>query len=169
MIKKTALLLATFISLHSPAQETTKDTCKTKNREYKTYYYSNGQKKEEGYLVNEKKEGIWKTYSENGNWKTFEWNYKSDEKNGLYKAFSKSGKVNAIGKYINGSISDTLTIFDEENKIVSKSVWKSTGYRKSQKIWQEIYAKDAKPDGTTEYIDGKKYYWQLGQKLLLKN
>lgn len=137
-----------------------------KKCDYRIYYYANGRKHQEGCLVNTKKEGAWKEYNELG-WLRFEFNYKNDVKNGGYKVFFENGNINATGTYLNGAIHDTLTIYDLDHKLVSKSLWKPVGYKKSKEVWRKIYIKNAKSDGTIEVINGKKYVWSRGEKLKL--
>ncbi len=164
---KTILITISVLFIINSNAQTTKDTNKIKDCDYKIYYQTNGNKEKEGCLVKGSKEGVWKEYTEKG-WVRFEWNYINNEKNGNYKCFYEDGKIYAIGKYNNGSLSDTLTAFDPKGNIISKTVWKSIGYKKSQEIWRKIYVKNAKPDGTTETINGERYIWSKGEKLLLK-
>ena len=146
----------------------TQDTSKIKGCDYKVFYQPNGNKKEEGCLINGKKEGLWKEYTENG-WQRFEWTYFNNEKNGRYKCLYENGKIYGIGNYINGSLSDTLSAFDINGEIISKTVWESIGYKKSKEVWRKIYVKNAKPDGTIETINERRYMWSKGEKLLLKS
>ena len=146
----------------------TQDTSKIKGCDYKVFYQPNGNKKEEGCLVNGKKEGLWNEFFLNGE-KKFEWTFRSDTKSGEYRAYYNNGKLNSLGNYLDGALVDSLFIYNENGIILSKSFWKITGYKTSKIVWKKIYNKDAKTDGTIEVINSKRYYWQLGQKLELKN
>jgi antitoxin component YwqK of YwqJK toxin-antitoxin module len=134
---------------------------------YTIHKHSNGLTKEEGCLEDGKKQGVWKVYTEEG-WLHYEWTFLNDLKNGPYTVFFNTGNINAIGNYKNGSITDTLSVFDMNGKLVSKTLWQSINNKTSKIIWQKLYNKDAKPDGTKEIISGKIYVWNLGEKLEIK-
>lgn len=157
-------LVNNFFSL---TYSTTGDTIKESPCFYIKNTFNNGIIKEEGGYDKNGKQGIWKEYTEKG-WKRFEWTYKNDVKNGAYKAFYKNGNINAIGMYKNGALYDTLIIYGENGKLISKSLWKINGMS-SNMVWEKIFDKHAKPDGTTEIIDGQEYIWDLGQKNKLKS
>lgn len=142
------------------------DTMKEKPCFYVKNTFNNGIIKGEGCYDKDGKQGIWKEYTEKG-WKRFEWTYKNDVKNGVYKVFNKNGNISAIGMYKNGALCDTLTVFGENGQLVSKSLWKINGMG-SRMVWEKIYDKQAKPDGTIEMIDGQEYIWNLGEKDKLK-
>ncbi|MBS1636819.1 MAG: hypothetical protein JST26_12960 [Bacteroidetes bacterium] len=140
---------------------------KQKGCSYKIYYYENKVKKEEGCLVNNKKEGLWKEYSTSGVLLN-EYNYEHGVPNGVFYNYFENGKIHKKGFYKNWTGIDTLTIYNTNGEIVSKSVWIPVSYKKSKAVWRKIYAKDAKPDGTIETIDGKTYTWRLGEKYEFK-
>ena len=144
-----------------------RDTSKVKPCDYKKYYYDNGKVKEEGCLVNGKKEGEWKEYNANDGRKT-EFIYNNGIKNGKYIAYFPNNKINAIGYFKNGSLSDTLTKYDEKGQLISKSVWMPNDNKSSKIIWMKTYIENAKPNGTIEKINGKVYIWQLGEKVEVK-
>jgi antitoxin component YwqK of YwqJK toxin-antitoxin module len=98
----------------------------------------------------------------------FEYHYKADKKDGTFKSFYGDGSINSIGNYNDGYLNDTLTVFDTDGSLASKSVWKKNTNNSSTMIWKNIYSKKAKPDGTIEFINGKKYIWNLGVKQAIK-
>ena len=160
---RSTILLFFFVLLTVSLFAQSSDSIYTKN-----YFDANKTKLyEEGYLMNEKREGIWKEYSEQG-WLRFDWAYKNGLKNGTYKCYRKNGQVEAIGNYTDGLLDGTLKIYDEKNELFSESVWvrKKDG-TKSELISTKYYSKNIKPDGTIEVIDGEKYIWGWGEKFAM--
>lgn len=134
-----------------------------KGCKYKIYKYPNGNKKEEGCLIKNKKEGLWKEYAEQDGKILFIWTYEKDTKNGTYYHFNDGGNIDAKGQYFNGLLSDTLKHFDDEGKIIKIDVWEPNFKTMSSNL---IYEKNynAKPDNTIEIIDGKRYIWDKGKR-----
>jgi antitoxin component YwqK of YwqJK toxin-antitoxin module len=151
------------ITLPDTAQNKTGDSCI-----YKKILYSNGKTMEEGCLKNEKKDGLWKEYEIDGTLKV-QWMYANGKKNGEYKSFYPSGKVQAIGYYKNGNVIGKFNTYSETGDLIYESEWvvNKSGYGSTEK-WRKIHNKNAKPDGTKEIINGKKYMWMQGEKHLLK-
>jgi len=112
-------------------------SCRIKDGPIETFY-KNGNKKVEGYILNNKQNGLWKYYNENGII-TDEINYKNGikfgvcrhyfegklndqdyynkdgKKNGLsYNYFAESGQLHAIGKYSNDLL-DSIHIYYYDN------------------------------------------------------
>lgn len=164
------LLISVQVSASNAfAYSFTIDTSKAKSStscDYKKYYHPNGKVKEEGCLINGKKDGVWKIYLENGDIE-FEWMYLKGLKNGAYKHYDK-GKINATGEYKNGCLHGLLKIYNEQGELTSEQWWKgnfATGV--STMLKEKNYDKNAKPDNTIETIDGKRYIWRNGKKLPL--
>ncbi|MBA3682730.1 MAG: hypothetical protein H0W73_16445 [Bacteroidetes bacterium] len=160
-------LSALLISISIHAQKIKKDLIKPTNCDYKITKYPDGTKKEEGCFVNGIKEGLWKEYWENGIIKHTS-TYINGRTEGAFSYFYSDGKIHKTGFYKNNAGTDTLTIYDEIGGLISKSVWKATGYKMCEMTWIKIYAKDAKANGVTEFIGDKYYIWQLGEKLEMK-
>lgn len=164
-IKRVLLLLFTSAFNVITAQVNSVDSVIKCN--YHTFYYSNGTKKEEGCFQKKNKEGLWRTYNENGIL-TFEWTYHRNVKDGPYRAFYKNGSIKAIGKYVKGSISDTLKTYDENSIQVMEIIWKVLPNGTSVKMVERKLVDGVKNTGTIEVIDGKKYMWVDGTKNLIE-
>lgn len=175
-MKKLIYIFTLCTAFNSIAQQNNKldpkiikqDTAKLKGCVYTVNKYPNGNKEQEGCTVNGLKEGIWLEYTEQENYVRFKWQFNRGLKNGMYYAYFKNGKVNAIGYYKNGGLTDTLTAFDEQGKLVSKSKWVVKQGKNSTMVWSKVYVKNAKQDGTIETINGKTYIWDLGEKVEIK-
>jgi antitoxin component YwqK of YwqJK toxin-antitoxin module len=68
----------------------------------RTFWYANGQKKEESNYVDDKLNGLYIRWFENGQ-KEAEANYVDDRLNGSYISWSKNGQKATEGNYVNGS------------------------------------------------------------------
>lgn len=67
---------------------------------------------------------VWEEWMVKEKYKRFEWTFENDEKNGPYKAFRKNGSIEASGFYKKGTLSDTLSYFNERGKCYKKEIWK---------------------------------------------
>jgi len=138
---------------------------KIKGCQYTTRNRDDGLGKEEGCLVNNKKEGVWKEYTKAG-WLRFTVPYTSDKREGSFKSFFENGKTNSIGFYKNDLLVDTFKVFNEKGDLDNISFWKIEG-EKSVETYNKSFRTDIKSDGTIEEINGKKYVWVNGIKVEL--
>ncbi len=72
-------------------------SCKIKDGPINTFY-KNGNKKVEGYILNNQKHGTWKYYGEDGIIE-FEINYKNGKRFGKYIHYCPNGQINNINYY----------------------------------------------------------------------
>jgi len=68
---------------------------------FKVFYYANGEKSSEGFLVNNRPDGYWKTYYENGLIKS-EGNRKNFELDSLWKFYNEEGNISLEINYSAG-------------------------------------------------------------------
>ncbi|MDD4141582.1 MAG: hypothetical protein PHR20_02145 [Bacteroidales bacterium] len=68
---------------------------------YKIFFFENGNKSSEGYLVDNNPDGYWKSYYENGNIRS-EGNRINFLLDGLWKFYSEDGKLNLSIEYLQG-------------------------------------------------------------------
>ena len=113
--------------------------------------------------------GIWEDWSIKYNFKRFAWTFVNDYKTGPYTAFRKNGSIEATGHYINGTLTDTLKLFNEKGVLQEMQVWKENAKGTGSDLLNTIYLTDKKSDGTPEVIDGKIYIWKNGKKEFLSN
>ncbi len=111
--------------------------------------------------------GIWELWEIKPNFKRFTWTFLDDIKHGPYTAHRRDGTVEATGHYYNGTISDTLKLFDKKGVLQEIQIWKVNEDGKSSSNVNTIYLSDIKSDGTPEMIDGVLYMWQNGKKVKL--
>ncbi|MEP0213642.1 MAG: hypothetical protein ABJD66_10535 [Cellulophaga sp.] len=98
-------------------------TQKSSNKNVEKVYFNSGALKEEGLLINDKKEGLWITYSEDSIIKT-KINYKNNLMDGLAIKYNKLGEIYKKITYKNGLrdgyYETNAKIFDENYKPMSK-------------------------------------------------
>jgi antitoxin component YwqK of YwqJK toxin-antitoxin module len=111
--------------------------------------------------------GLWENWEIKSNFKRFTWTYLNDIKHGPYIGHRKDGTIEATGHYYNGTIADTLKIFDKKGVLQEMQIWKVDEDGKSSTNVNTIYLSDIKSDGTPEMIDGVLYMWQNGKKVKL--
>jgi antitoxin component YwqK of YwqJK toxin-antitoxin module len=112
--------------------------------------------------------GTWEQWEINSNFKRFTWTFANDVKHGPYTAHRKDGSVEATGHYYNGTISDTLKLFDTNGTLTEIQVWKPNSDGKGSSHINTVYYTDMKSDGTPEMIDGKLFIWKDGKKVEVK-
>lgn len=108
--------------------------------------------------------GLWEQWEIKPNFNRFTWTFLNDIKHGPYTVHRKNGAIEATGYYYNGTISDTLKLFDNKGKLTEMQIWKPNDDGKSSSHVNTIYLTDSKSDGTPEVIDGKIYIWKNGKK-----
>lgn len=112
--------------------------------------------------------GSWEQWEIKSNFKRFTWTFVNDIKHGPYSAHRKDGSIDATGHYFNGTISDTLKLFDEKGVLTEMQIWKPNSDGKGSSHVNTIYLTDIKSDGTPEMIDGKLFIWKKGKKVEVK-
>jgi len=83
---------------------------------YQKGYYENGEIRNEGPIVNDKRSGEWKNYYKTGEL----WNivfFKDDLADSTTVAYFKNGKPRYEGQYVKGQKSGTWKLFTEEGEI----------------------------------------------------
>ena len=137
ILKNTILIfiICCSIKLYSQNLMSIKDS-----NEYKTYFYQNGNKSSEGFLVNGKPDKYWKTYFETGIIKS-EGNRKNYELDSIWKFYNEEGSLMIEITYKNS----------KKNGI--KRTFRKDG------ITEEFYVNDIK-QGISKgfYLDGKIKY-----------
>lgn len=111
--------------------------------------------------------GIWEDWVKDANFKRFEWTFVNDIKNGPYTAYREDGSTEAKGYYKNGTIDDSLKLYDTKGIIQEIQIWEAGEKGASSSLVNTIYLTDKKSDGTIEVIDGKIYSWLNGNKELI--
>jgi hypothetical protein len=133
-------------------------------------YYPNGKIHEEGCVINGKRQGLWNSYNEYDNKIRFIWTYKNNVKDGLYKVLGETGIIEAVGTYRKGCLADTLKSYNDKGQLTEINVYKADyQLQMSTCIYTKILIKPEKPDGTMETINGKRFLWQSGRKLPIKD
>lgn len=113
--------------------------------------------------------GVWEDWNIKYNYKRFAWTFLNGYKTGPYTAFRKNGSIEATGHYLNGTLTDTLKLFDEKGNLQEMQIWKVKDDGEGSDLLNTIYLTDKKSDGTVEVIDGKIYVWKNGKKEFLSN
>ncbi|MCD6019891.1 MAG: hypothetical protein K0S53_3012 [Bacteroidetes bacterium] len=113
--------------------------------------------------------GIWEDWIVNPHYKKYVWTFVNGYKTGPYTAFRQNGSVEATGHYLNGTLTDTLKMFDEKGILQAIQIWKIKNGGKESDLVRTIHLTAKKPDGTPEVIDGKIYIWRNGKKEFQKN
>ncbi len=112
--------------------------------------------------------GIWEDWNIKYNYKRFAWTFLNGYKTGPYTAFRKNGSIEATGHYLNGTLTDTLKLFDEKGILQEMQIWKVKDDESGSDLVKSIYLTDKKSDGTPEVIDGKIYIWKNGKRRISK-
>ena len=79
--------------------------------------YSDNQIVEEGYYINDKKEGIWKRYWNNGKILA-EVTYNNNIQSGYAKIYYKNGNISEEGNWENGKWSGNYKLYDENGQLI---------------------------------------------------
>lgn len=116
-----------------------------------------------------KMNGLWEEWIIKYNYKRFAWTFLDGYKTGPYTAFRKNGSIEAIGHYLNGTLTDTLKLFNEKGILQEMEIWKVKDDGSGSELVNTIYLTDKKADGTPEVIDGKIYIWKNGKKEFLSD
>ena len=85
----------------------------------KVDYFDNGIVKEEGMLLNGKKEGKWMMYNADGS-SASEAYFSNGEKNRAWKVWDANGKLRYEMFYIDGEKTGTWKIYDESGKLTQE-------------------------------------------------
>lgn len=113
--------------------------------------------------------GIWEDWIINPNYKKYVWTFVNGNKTGPYTAYRQNGTIEASGHYYNGTVTDTLKLFDDKGILQTLQVWKLKNDGKESNLVRTIHLTDKKPDGTPEVINGKVYIWKNGKKEFKNN
>lgn len=113
--------------------------------------------------------GAWEDWIINPNYKKYVWTFVNGTKTGPYTAFRQNGSIEATGHYLNGTLTDTLKMYDEKGILQTLQIWKLKNEGKESNLVRTIHLTDKKADGTPEVIDGKIYIWKNGKKVFQKN
>jgi len=112
--------------------------------------------------------GTWEQWEIRSNFRRFTWTFVNDVKHGPYSVHRQDGSIEATGHYFNGTISDTLKIFDKKGVLTEMQIWKPNTEGTGSSHVNTIYLTDIKSDGTPEMIDGKLFMWKDGKKVEVK-
>jgi antitoxin component YwqK of YwqJK toxin-antitoxin module len=154
---KHLLLLVSFsISLLAVAQT---DTCK-----FSALYSDDNTTRIEGCMKNGYAEGLWKEYYLETKQLRFIWTFSKGLKTGPYKALYDNGSIEAAGTYKNGTLDDSLKMYDRNGKLLEIQIWKAAPGEKSSDLIKTISLSNTRPDGTVEMDGTKMYIWRDGKK-----
>ncbi|HPS70893.1 MAG TPA: hypothetical protein PLM70_01430 [Bacteroidales bacterium] len=118
--------------------------------DYKIFYYPNGQKSSEGFLVNGKPNGYWKSYNEKGILVS-EGNRKNFELDSIWVFYNPDGKRSSEITYKNGLKFGKKTQYNEEEYTVEM-------YNNDTLIQSlNTYYSDGKLKKTVPIVEGKKH------------
>jgi len=92
-MKTLAFVLALLINISVIAQSSTPTYVKVSTNKVKvTWFHANGQVKETGYFIDDKKDGVWETFNEKGI-KTSEASYSNGLKDGNWSIYNEEGNL----------------------------------------------------------------------------
>jgi antitoxin component YwqK of YwqJK toxin-antitoxin module len=109
-MRASILILAVLLSLLNYAQE------EVNPNGYNVFYYENGQKSSEGYMVDGKPEGYWKTYNEEGIL-VAEGNRKDFELDSTWRFYNDDGTIKLEVNYLQGKKNGIRTTFRKDEII----------------------------------------------------
>jgi antitoxin component YwqK of YwqJK toxin-antitoxin module len=117
-----------------------------------------GTLKMQGYMLNNKKEGVWREYNEGSGMVTKMEEYRNGEKNGASMTFGPGGAVIADENYVNGKLSGHRTTYSNGGRMKSTEYYidgKLNGVRKTyydnSKMQEEGNWKNGERDGKTTW------------------
>jgi uncharacterized protein len=124
---------------------------------FNIFYYPNGQKSSEGFLINGKPDGYWKSYNENGVLVS-EGNRKNFELDSTWIFYDGNGKKISETFYTNGIKNGSRTLYYEHEYVVE--IWKSdtlvgnvTSYYKNGQIKRIVSIVEGKKHGMEKEFD----------------
>lgn len=129
---------------------------------YWVTYSKNNIKLREGNYIDGLRDGVWIFYRSNGSLES-KYTFVKGVEHGMYQTYRETGELHGQGNYTNGKIDGEFLGFDLEGKIACKLLWEH-----GILVKEEVLVPNAKPTGTIEEINGKKYYWNFGERQEVK-
>ena len=90
---------------------------------------------EEGYFVNDRKEGLWIKYHKDGITPKLKANYKNNVPLGQYEKIYPNGNVREIGTFLNGKYIDSLIRYNPDGSISFEAFYNIDGFEEGKVIY----------------------------------